>query len=124
MEIRSSSSARRSGDRKRASAKELRAPRLQLQLRRDFLGKYGPAIYGERASVVLGIVLDEPLEDAAPPDALGVHTKATRWSDLPAYDAHPRAAEFQRYYEWKLDHSTPPRKPILHRRGTESRFSN
>jgi hypothetical protein len=80
--------------------------KTQLQLRRDFLGKYGRVIYGDRGFVVLGVVLDEPLETATPADALGIHTKAIRWSDLAEYPDHPRAAEFGRYYDWKLEHST------------------
>jgi hypothetical protein len=31
-------------------------------------------VYGKRAFGVIGIVLDEPLEEATPPDANDVHT--------------------------------------------------
>ncbi len=73
----------------------------QLELRRDFLGKIGPRIYGDRGRVVLGIVLDEPLSDVTPPDKHGVHTASLRWEQLAEYDQHPKQDEFGRYLEWK-----------------------
>jgi hypothetical protein len=61
----------------------------QLQLRRDFLGDIGPRVYGKRNYVVLGIVLDEPLEQVQPPDARGVNTASVRWEELATYPHHP-----------------------------------
>lgn len=77
----------------------------QLQLRRDFLGTIGPRAYGQRAFVVAGIVRDEPLEEATPPDANGVHTASIRWDELATYLAHPVADEFARYVGWKARYS-------------------
>jgi hypothetical protein len=58
-------------------------------------------VYGERAFVVVGVVLDEPLEEATPPDVNGVHTASVRWEELATYSAHPKADEFARYLGWK-----------------------
>ena len=65
------------------------------------LGTIGPRVYGKRAFLVVGIVLDEPLEEATPPDANGVHTASIRWDELSTYPAHPKADEFVRYLDWK-----------------------
>ena len=47
----------------------------QMQLRREFLGKYGRRVYGERGFSVLGVSRGEPLERETPPDAEGVVTR-------------------------------------------------
>ena len=47
----------------------------QMQLRREFLGKYGRRVYGERGFSVLGMSRGEPLERETPPDAEGVVTR-------------------------------------------------
>ena len=73
----------------------------QLQLRRDFLGKIGPRVYGERARVAVGTVRDEPLEEATPQAKLKVHTASIRWEELATYKKHPARAEFVRYLAWK-----------------------
>jgi len=72
----------------------------QLQLRRDFLGMIGPRVYGDRAFVVCGVVLDDPL-GVEPPNAKGVHTASVTWEQLSGYENHPRAEEFGRYLAWK-----------------------
>jgi hypothetical protein len=77
----------------------------QMQLRRDFLAKYGPAIYGQRGFVVLGIALAGGIETDPPPDADGVVTRGLQWSDLASYAEHPKADEFGRYLKWKQDNS-------------------
>jgi hypothetical protein len=76
-----------------------------MQLRRDFLAKYGPAIYGERGFVVLGITQLGDIERDPPPDADGVVTRGLHWSDLVSYADHPKADEFWRYLQWKQAHS-------------------
>jgi hypothetical protein len=92
---------------KEATNQGITGTKSQLQLRRDFLGKIGRGVYGDRAFVVLGIVLDEPLAAVTPPDAQGVHTASLRWDDLAAYQHHPKHEEFARYLEWKRSFLRP-----------------
>jgi hypothetical protein len=91
----------------------------QLQLRCRFLAKHGRLIYGDREFVVVGVVLDEPMDEVDPSDRGEVHVASIRWSELAEYDGHPRADEFRRYYEWKLRHSLP-----LRPRSTERRIAS
>lgn len=86
---------------KEATNQGISRTKSQLQLRRDFLGTIGPRIYGDRTFVVCGIVLDEPLGAATPPDAHGVHTASIKWDELSRYERHPRGEEFARYLAWK-----------------------
>jgi hypothetical protein len=67
---------------KEAKNQGVERTKSQLQLRRDFLGRIGPRVYGQRAFLVVGIVLDEPLEQATPPDGYGVYTASIRWDEL------------------------------------------
>ena len=90
---------------KEAKNQGVEKTKSQLQLRRDFLGSIGPRVYGSRAFVVVGIVRDEPLEEATPPDANGVHTASISWDELALYSAHPKRDEFGRYVQWKAHHS-------------------
>lgn len=94
---------------KEAKNQGLDKTKSQLQLRRDFLGRIGPRVYGDRVFVVVGIVLDEPLEEATPPDANGVVTASIRWDELATYAAHPKREEFDRYLSWKASLSRSPR---------------
>jgi hypothetical protein len=68
--------------------------------RRDFLGGIGARVYGDRAFVVCGVVLEAPLA-VEPPDAHGVHTASVTWDEHAGYEDHPRADEFRRYLAWK-----------------------
>jgi hypothetical protein len=86
---------------KEATNQGLSKAKGQLELRRDFLGKIGRRIYGERGLVVIGIVLDEPLAAVTPPDAHGVHTASIRWEELAQFPKHPKRDEFRRYLAWK-----------------------
>jgi hypothetical protein len=83
----------------------VRGDKGQMQLRRDFLAKYGAAIYGKRGFVVLGVTLAGGIEAEPPPDSDGVVTRSLQWSDLGSYPDHPRAEEVGRYLSWKQAHS-------------------
>jgi hypothetical protein len=93
----------------------------QMQLRRDFLGRIGPQVYGDRGFVVCGIVLDEPLAAVTPPDAHGVHTVSIRWAELASYPAHPKGDEFSRYLAWKESFLTPKRAAVVAESAPERR---
>ena len=86
---------------KEAANQGVSGTKSQLQLRRDFLGSIGPRVYGNRAFVVCGLVLAEPLAAATPPDGRGVHTASITWDQLVRYDRHPAGNELRRYLEWK-----------------------
>lgn len=86
---------------KEATNQGIDGTKSQLQLRRDFLGVIGPRVYGDRAFVVVGIVLDDALAAAVPPDANGVHTASLRWEELAEFARHPKREEFTRYLAWK-----------------------
>jgi hypothetical protein len=80
----------------------------QLQLRRDFLGRIGPRVYGDRAFAVCGVVLEEPLAAATPPDGHGVSTASVTWDELARYHGHPCGDEFGRYFDWKRSFRVRP----------------
>ena len=73
----------------------------QMQLRREFLSKYGRKIYGERGFVVLGVYLNDPIEVPVPKDSTTVVTRGLRWHELAGYSGHPCEDEFHRYLAWK-----------------------
>lgn len=77
----------------------------QMQLRRDFLTKYGRRIYGERGFVVLGVSVGDPVEREAPTEGDGVVTRGMTWDELASCEQHPGADEFRRYLAWKRQHS-------------------
>ncbi len=73
----------------------------QMQLRRDFLERYGRRIYGDRRFVVLGVVIADPIEVAAPPDSPHVATRTIRWEDLATFGEHPAHDQLAAYVTWK-----------------------
>jgi hypothetical protein len=80
--------------------------KTQLQLRREFLAKHGPRIYGPaRAFVVLAVVLAGELEQQPPADAGGVSTRTITWANLSECPVHPCREEFEAYYRWKVQWS-------------------
>lgn len=79
----------------------------QIQLRGEFLAKYGSAIFPERPhKVVLGV---SPLPNAfkvtTPKDVI---FRTTLWQSLCDLPSHPLAAELALYFEWKLANSRMP----------------
>jgi len=78
----------------------------QMQLRREFFAKNGPAVYGEREFVVLGVSRSEgDLADSGGDGGGSAVTRSISWADLGAFDGHPKQDEFGRYLEWKTSHS-------------------
>jgi hypothetical protein len=78
----------------------------QMGLRREYLERFGRAIYGERRFVVLGLVLGGSIEKVTPPDSEHVITRTLTWSELCGWSDHPMADELTAYFDWKLGHST------------------
>ena len=76
----------------------------QMDYRRRFLSEFAPAIYGDRGRLLLGLVLDQPIEEERPAPVPGVETAALHWADLCEYEDHPAGPEFAAYYDWKQDH--------------------
>jgi len=74
--------------------------KTQLQLRSEFLQKYGKVIYGGRDLYVLYITLDQQ-QAAAPQLPLVSHLT---WDDLLQYQDHPMFDEVDRYFKWKRAH--------------------
>jgi len=72
----------------------------QIQLRGEFLQKYGRTFYPARSEfIVLGISLSpEAFKDRTPD---GVDFRSTTWEDVVGLGSHPWADEVQRYFEWK-----------------------
>lgn len=79
----------------------------QIQLRGEFLKKYGPMFFPNQSYfVVLGISLFANGFNDTTPD--GVIFRSTTWEDICALDSHPHAEELTRYYRWKKENSRIP----------------
>ncbi len=76
----------------------------QIQLRGEFLTKYGTVIFPERPhKVVLGIsLLPNAFKDTMPE---GVSFRTTTWQHLGALPTHPLVDELAIYVEWKMVNS-------------------
>jgi hypothetical protein len=76
----------------------------QIQLRSEFLAKYGEGIFPARPhKVVLGISLvPNAFKDTTPK---GVIFRTTSWQHLSALPSHPLVDELTRYVEWKMVNS-------------------
>lgn len=84
----------------------------QIQLRGEFLTKYGPAIFPDRPyKVVLGVGLTPNAFTDTTPE--GVIFRSTLWKTLCALPSHPLAIELTRYFEWKLANSRILTKPNI-----------
>ena len=81
----------------------------QIQLRGEFLAKYGAGIFPDRThKVVLGIsLLPNAFKDTTPK---GVSFRTTSWQHLSALPSHPVVDELTRYVEWKTINSRMKRK--------------
>jgi hypothetical protein len=77
----------------------------QIHLRERFFERWGPALYGGRGKLVLGVLLTGTLTPDREPDDAGVAIRSVTWSDLAEYAAHPMGDEFARYLAWKQQHS-------------------
>ncbi len=79
----------------------------QIQLRREFLAKYGARLF-PNASVlaVIGVSLfTDCFCSTAPSNVLFM---STTWEDLCSLSSHPFADEVKRYFEWKRNNSRLP----------------
>lgn len=76
----------------------------QIQLRGEFLAKYGTVIFPDRPhKVVLGIsLLPNAFKDTTPE---GVSFRTISWQHLSALPSHPLVDELTRYVEWKMVNS-------------------
>ena len=79
----------------------------QVVLRRDSL-RADPALIDDRRQfVVLGIANTRPdlrvYTDPSPHGPARVRIAWLTWAELARCEAHPLAAEFRRYLEWKRD---------------------
>jgi hypothetical protein len=77
----------------------------QMQLRRDFLERYGRRVYGDRRFMVVGVVLADPIEAAPPQDSEHVATRTIRWEELAEFPGHPAHDQLAAYLAWKRKHS-------------------
>lgn len=72
----------------------------QIQLRGEFLLKYGKTLFRDRPYlVVFGISLSQGSIKDATPD--GIIFQSTIWEKVCALKSHPLYDEVNRYYEWK-----------------------
>ena len=77
----------------------------QIQLRGEFLSKYGTKLF-PNASVraVIGVsLITDCFSNTTPPDVL---FRSTTWEAVCSLSSHPFANEVKRYFEWKKEHST------------------
>jgi hypothetical protein len=74
----------------------------QIQLRGEFLKKYGPSLFPNHSIfVVLGISLfPGAFKDTTPE---GILFRSTTWDKVCSLASHPHAQEVGRYYIWKKD---------------------
>ncbi len=74
----------------------------QIQLRCEFLAKYGSRVYGTSNFLVLGVGLEPvPLKDGAS----SVRVRWLTWEKICGYSGHPNGSEIGRYFQWKLEHT-------------------
>ncbi|MCJ7790327.1 MAG: hypothetical protein MUP69_09140 [Candidatus Atribacteria bacterium] len=75
----------------------------QIQLRGEFLKKYGRLLFPSlKVQIVVGVGLFKNTFNNMVPT--GVSFLSTTWEDICSIQAHPHFNEIQRYYKWKLDH--------------------
>jgi hypothetical protein len=78
----------------------------QIQLRLEFLAKFGKVIYPSvKIFLVVGVGLSKDAFNNSKPLTPGVRLIFTTWEDVCNISVHPHYDEIQRYYQWKLKHS-------------------
>jgi len=72
----------------------------QIQLRGEFLKKYGPIYFPNRSQlVILGIsLLPDAFANTTPE---GIIFRSVTWENICSLNSHPLAEEVKRYFEWK-----------------------
>jgi hypothetical protein len=73
----------------------------QLQLRRQFIERCGPRLFGNRDCVLLYVVLDKTQQPLDNELSETVPSFSCEWAELCDWKGHPNSAEIRRYYEWK-----------------------
>lgn len=68
----------------------------QLQLRKEFLQKYGKQIFSEADKLLLLVVNIEP-------DEQNDHYRCISWETICKEMQHPLGNEIERYYSWKME---------------------
>jgi hypothetical protein len=72
----------------------------QIQLRGEFLKKYGPTLFPNRSQlVVLGISLFPDAFSNTTPE--GIAFRSATWEEICSLTSHPLSEEVKRYFEWK-----------------------
>lgn len=76
----------------------------QIQLRGEFLAKYGSRIFPNRTEfAVVGISLfTKSFTDTTP---AGVAFRSATWEQICGLNSHPQAEELVRYFRWKREHT-------------------
>jgi hypothetical protein len=76
----------------------------QIQLRGEFLLKYGHRIFQNRSEfAVVGIsLLADAFRNTTPS---GIAFRSTTWDQVCSLSSHPHAAELRRYLQWKKNHT-------------------
>lgn len=75
----------------------------QIQLRGEFLKKYGKIIFPSlEVQIVVGVGLFKNTFNNTVPT--GVRFLSTTWEDICSIQSHPHFNETQKYYKWKLAH--------------------
>ncbi len=83
----------------------------QIQLRGEFLKKYGATLFPSlTVQVVVGVSLFNNVFINTVPN--GVSFRTTTWKDICAVQSHPNFEEVQRYYDWKLKHTKMANKSV------------
>jgi len=76
----------------------------QIQLRGEFLAKYGPQIFQNQSEfAVVGIsMFADAFMDTTPE---GIAFRSATWEQICALDSHPQTEELERYLRWKKEHT-------------------
>lgn len=76
----------------------------QIQLRGEFLAKYGSRVFPNRTELaVVGISLvSDAFTDTTP---AGIAFRSATWEQVCGLDSHPQAEELARYFRWKNEHT-------------------
>lgn len=76
----------------------------QIQLRGEFLKKYGPQIFPNLiVYAVVGVSLFSDAFTDTTPD--GIIFRSTTWERVCQLRSHPQAEELRRYLKWKMEHT-------------------
>ena len=84
----------------------------QIQLRGEFLKKYGKTLFPSLTfQVVVGVGLFEDTFKDTVPNGVSFHS--TTWEKICGLQVHPHAEEVKRYYDWKLENMKKTYKTVV-----------